>query len=183
MILDPKALKAAGEVYLSEQVEIQAPGQLDWATSEISSAIQAFIDHPDSGLVERRKYDDMVRTALRDNNEARQEADKQGKQLAALREAVELVVDLPIRHITPLRMRNLRTALTDTAEAAEGWVKVPEGRIIVSLSAVVGAVKLGRDFYKDCGTSPCLYPDWLRELGVSVDNAFDAAPKAGEGTG
>ena len=73
-------------------------------------------------------------------------------------------------------------ALTDTSEAAAQWVRVPEGRVIVSLSAAHGAVKLGRDFYKNCGTSPCLYPDWLRELGVSVDNVLAAAPKAGEGS-
>ncbi len=72
-------------------------------------------------------------------------------------------------------------ALTNTTEAAAQYQRVPKGFMVVPVSAIHSAVKLGRDFYRESGISPCLYPDWLRELGVYADNALAAAaPKAGE---
>ncbi|HDZ37136.1 MAG TPA: hypothetical protein ENH62_02425 [Marinobacter sp.] len=117
---------------------------------------------------------------------------QQGAQVAALREAL-VIAEMWMMLLTDDvidgegKRKNyadatglVRAALTDTAKAAAQWVLLDDEHVVVSLSAVHGAVKLGRDFYKNCGTSPCLYPDWLRELGVFVDNARAAAPQAGE---
>ena len=188
MTLDPKAVEVAE--WLREQCSRLKHGQCTTRRCIIRG-----------GYSGRGGFDIRIATCeAKEAHEARAELDEARAQLATLREALNTIAGgftdrFPgapdVMAETPETFRDkmwgwsqkvARAARTDTAEAAEGWVKVPEGRIIVSLSAVVGAVKLGRDFYKDCGTSPCLYPDWLRELGVSVDNASDTALQAGEGS-
>ena len=140
--LDPKALEAAGEVYLSEQVEMQVPGQLDWATSELSSAIHAYLDAAD--LVERVQMDNAVSkarmSAIEQRDEARKEAEElkesmkvleyhfdrqaaeaetRGRQLAALWGALEKIAaeTLPRKRFRSFTVMN-RGACADIARAA-----------------------------------------------------------------
>ena len=151
MTLDPKALEAAEDTLWHRT---ETGGRAD-----LEAAIETFLSHPDCGWVERRKYDDMVRTALRDNDEARREAERAntladccvderdeaykvakelGKQIAALREALEELLTETIEALSLLQcpggpplndepvIIKANAALTDTAKAAEGWVRVDE---------------------------------------------------------
>ena len=106
--------------------------ELGQATS-IGDNITAYLEHPNSGWVERRKYDDMVRTALRDNGEAR-------AQIAALREALEQAQeDICARwcdkndpHVPHVEECLICTAvLTDTAKAAAQWVRVDDEHVVM----------------------------------------------------
>ena len=125
--IDPKALAAAGEVYLSEQVEMQAPGQLDWATSELSSAIQAYLDAAD--LVPRSDYKMALKRAML----AVKERDEARAQIAALRKVcVRALQDVRSGYVLKAT-ESIKAALTDTAKAAEGWQRVDDEHVLMPL--------------------------------------------------
>ena len=66
--LNPKALEAA--VYEADSKNTM---MMTWK-EQIAAIIQAYND--EAGLLERRKYDDMVRALMHDNDEARREAEE-----------------------------------------------------------------------------------------------------------
>ena len=212
--LNPKALEAA--VYEADSKNTM---MMTWK-EQIAAIIQAYND--EAGLLERRKYDDMVRALMHDNDEARREAeelkgayqqaddnlckeidarvksqdeaDERGKQLAALREAVELIADLPVAHITPLRMRNLRTVFADTAKAAALHQPVDDEHVVVSKKALApferwerdhlsGGINWVPDAYLLSGAMagpPDLTAGDIRRLCVAAP--AEAKPEASEGT-
>lgn len=99
--------------------------------------------------------DDLDRWIRRHNDvrderdEALSLAEERGRYVAALREAVELVVDLPIALITPLRMRNLRQVFADTAKAAEQYQLVDDEHVVVPIEPTQERLERGLE-----GTAP-----------------------------
>lgn len=185
MTLNPEVLEATENAF--------APQLSDDMKAHLHRAVERAVAVAD--LLEHRELNE----ALVKRNEARGEAEELGKKLAARQEAAEHALSEIEFRIKPetgepfIRLkdtgslgyghRRLDEVLTDTTKAAALYQRVPKGYVAVPFSAVHGAVELGRDFYKGIGTSPCLYPDWLRELGVCVDNmlAHAAKPQASEG--
>ncbi len=216
MAINPKVLEVAENAF-APQLSDDMKAHLHRAVKQ-AMAVADLIEHRElnEALVERneargkanivskklnrarRDVEELRRTVRQEKAEVELQtglADEQGKQLAALREAVVDALretefwiapasgrpTVSIKNPRGQGHRNLRDIAADTAKAAALYQQVPEGYVAVPLSAVCGAVKLGRDFYKETGTSPCLYPDWLRELGVRVDNmlaALEAEPRA-----
>ena len=92
------------------------------------AAIIAYAEHPKSGLVERRKYDDMVQTALRDNDDARREVDElRNRKDAAYLERNQVVALLA--RLFPSGIRK-----TDIEEWDEEWhgcvyIDLPTGQV------------------------------------------------------
>ena len=92
----PKALAAAGEVYASQDRREQpTASDIEGTAEDLRDPIKTYINHPDAGLVERRKlkaaqdgWDECTkswgRALVARCDEARREAEELGKQLAEL---------------------------------------------------------------------------------------------------
>ena len=162
-------------------------------STTLEEDIRAYLAHPDVDLVLRSEIRKGWQELMAERDKARREAARQtllqemratecealGKQIAALREALEEAKgtikawhNMPIsgKKIHPRiwetyakhspEMKHLRAVLTDTAKAAEGYQKVPRGWMVVQR------------------------PDGTEML--TIDEDVDEAapnPEAGEGTG
>lgn len=206
MTLDAKALEAVGTYPMPEGgwvcfhcgERFTKPGTARDHFGETPSkgAHAQCLDAAD--LVERRKYDDMVRALMHDNDKARREAEeriprhvydevhdlneKLAKQLAALREALGWLLDEvegyletrpddPIDHQTKLA----RAVLTDTGRGATQWVRVPEGHVVVPVEPTPEM--------SDAGMNTVGYQGVPISRGAAIhcyDKMLSAAPQAGE---
>ena len=131
MALNPKVLEAAENAF-APQLSDDMKAHLHRAV-ERAVAVADLVEHRElnEALVERNEARGEADIVTKERDRARREAEELGKQLAALHEAVELIADLPIAHITPLRMQNLRTVFTDTAKAAALYQRVPKSSVVV----------------------------------------------------
>ncbi len=139
--------------------------------------ITRLTDQRDEARREAEKLQDKLDFAAEQWGKSDREVDRRGKQIAALREALEVTLPYAEEWMDVPSKQRVNSVLTDTAKAAEEWQKVPEGWGVYPVQSTEEMRESAMD--KDCGD---YVHDALGYYEDIWDNMIAAAPnpEAGE---